>query len=70
MFSIRGAEGGGGAEARSAYGNVLLAFGENRDLGGDNAAPVHVDMALRRARLELDGTVVVDHGSIVVGELA
>ena len=61
----RGADGGGGAEARSLYGGVLLALGENRDLGGANGAPVHVDIALRRARLELDGVVVVDSGRIL-----
>ena len=51
----RGADGGGGAELRSIYGGVLLALGENRDLGGLNGAPLHLDIALRRARLELDG---------------
>ena len=40
---------------RSIYGGVLLALGENRDLGGLNGAPLHLDIALRRARLELDG---------------
>ena len=69
-LAIRGADGGGGAEARSIYGGVLLALGENRDLGGENAAPVHVDIALRRACLELDGVRVVEHGKILVPELA
>jgi 2,5-dihydroxypyridine 5,6-dioxygenase len=61
----RGADGGGGAEARSLYGGVLLALGENRDLGGANVAPLHIDIALRRARLELDGELVVDSGRIL-----
>ena len=50
VLSSRGADGGGGAEARSIYGGVLLALGENRDLGGNNGAPLHIDLALRRAR--------------------
>ena len=69
-FSIRGGEGGGSIEARSAYGNVLLALGENRDLGGENSAPVHSDIALRRATLELDGEVIVSDGRIVPEALA
>ena len=66
----RGADGGGGAEARSLYGGVLLALGENRDLGGANAASLHIDIALRRARLELDGEMVVDSGRILDPALA
>jgi 2,5-dihydroxypyridine 5,6-dioxygenase len=69
MFSIRGSDGGGSIEARSAYGNVLLALGENRDLGGQNAAPVHSDIALRRASLELDGELIVEDGRIVAAGL-
>lgn len=69
-LAIRGADGGGGAEARSIYGGVLLALGENRDLGGANAAPVHVDLALRHASLELDGVLVVDDGRFLRPELA
>jgi 2,5-dihydroxypyridine 5,6-dioxygenase len=62
VLSWRGAHGGGGAEARSIYGGVLLALGENRDLGGSNGAPLHIDLALRRARMELDGVAVVENG--------
>lgn len=64
-FSMWGSEGGGGAEARSMAGSVLLAFGENLDLGGQNAAPIHVDICLRQARFEIDNRVIVDQGKIV-----
>ena len=70
ILGSRGADGGGGAEARSIYGGVLLALGENRDLGGQNAAPFHVDIALQRARLELDGIAIVDDGRILEPSLA
>ena len=70
ILGSRGADGGGGAEARSIYGGVLLALGENRDLGGQNAAPFHVDIALRRARLELDGVAIVEDGRILEPSLA
>lgn len=65
VLASRGADGGGGAEARSIYGGLLLALGENRDLGGQNAAPLHIDIALRRGRLELDGVAVVEDGRIL-----
>jgi 2,5-dihydroxypyridine 5,6-dioxygenase len=65
ILASRGADGGGGAEVRSLYGGVLLALGENRDLRGANAAPLHLDIALRRAQLELDGVAVVENGQIL-----
>ncbi len=70
VLATRGADGGGGAEARSILGSVLLALGENRDLGGANAAPLHVDIALRRSRLELDGVPVLENGRILDEALA
>jgi 2,5-dihydroxypyridine 5,6-dioxygenase len=70
ILASRGADGGGGAELRSIYGGVLLALGENRDLGGLNGAPLHLDIALRRARLELDGQAVVENGQILDPQLA
>lgn len=59
-LSLRNWDNAGGVEARSCYGNVLLAIGENRDLGGSNASRLHIDMALRNTRLELDGEPIVD----------
>jgi leucyl aminopeptidase (aminopeptidase T) len=47
-----------------------MALGENRDLRGENAAPLHLDIALRRARLELDGASVVENGRILDPNLA
>jgi len=69
-FAIRGHAGGGSVEARSHYGNVLFALGENRDLGGSNDAPVHTDIALRCASLELDGKTIVEDGKIVAEGLS
>ena len=39
---------------------MLLAIGENRDLGGKNPSRLHIDMAFRSTRLELDGEAIVD----------
>jgi 2,5-dihydroxypyridine 5,6-dioxygenase len=70
VHGARSMEGGGGAEARSIHGGVLIALGENRDLGGAVAAPIHVDIALRRGRLELDGISVVEDGRILREDIA
>ena len=59
-LSMRNWDNAGGVETRSCYGNVLLAIGENRDLGGQNASRLHIDMAFRSTRLELDGEAIVD----------
>ena len=59
----------GARDARSAYGNVQIAFGENYSLGGKNKTHAHEDLVLRRATFELDGEIVVDDGDIVPAEL-
>ena len=40
------------------------------NLRGENAAPLHLDIALRRARLELNGAPVVENGRILDPNLA
>lgn len=69
-MSMRGWDNAGGVEARSCYGNVLLAIGENRDLGGKNPSRLHIDMALRNKRLELDGMPIVDCCKFIDGSVA
>ncbi|WP_416798862.1 leucyl aminopeptidase [Ciceribacter azotifigens] len=59
-LSTRNWDNAGGVETRSFYGNVLVAIGENRDLGGQNASKLHIDMSFRSTRLELDGEPIVD----------
>lgn len=59
-LSTRSWDNAGGVETRSCYGNVLMAIGENRDLGGKVASRLHIDMAFRSTRLEIDGDVIVD----------
>lgn len=57
-----GRAGGGGADLRSVAGGVVLAFGANADMGGDNETLAHMDLALRGCTVEVDGAVVVDAG--------
>ena len=49
---LYGREGGGGADVRSVYGSVVIAFGANNDLGGTSVSSVHVDLATRVASVD------------------
>lgn len=64
-----GRDGGGGADVRSVYGSVVIAFGANNDLGGTSVSSVHVDCATRVASAEVDGREVLVDGEFQVAEL-
>ena len=59
----------GGRDARSVYGNVQIAFGENYSFGGRNKTKAHEDLVLRKTTFELDGAVIVKDGEIIPEEL-
>ena len=69
-LAMRGWDNAGGVEARSVYGNILVALGENGDLGGANTSKLHIDISLRGGRLELDGEPIVENGRFLASELA
>jgi len=69
-LAMRGWDNAGGVEARSVYGNILVALGENGDLGGANNSKLHIDISIRHGRLELDGVPVVDNGNFIARDLA
>jgi 2,5-dihydroxypyridine 5,6-dioxygenase len=69
-LAMRGWDNGGGVETRSVYGNILVALGENSDLGGVNNSKLHIDISIRHGRLELDGQPIVDNGNFIARELA
>jgi 2,5-dihydroxypyridine 5,6-dioxygenase len=69
-LAMRGWDNGGGVEARSAYANILVALGENGDLGGKNTSRLHIDIALRHGRLELDGEPIVGNCGFLAKALA
>jgi len=48
------------------HGNLLLALGENRYLGGANHSSLNLDCALPTATLRADNHVLVDNGTLVV----
>jgi 2,5-dihydroxypyridine 5,6-dioxygenase len=66
---LYGRDGGGGADVRSVYGSVVIAFGANNDLGGTSASSVHVDLATRVASVEADDRPVLVDGEFEVPEL-
>ena len=53
-------------EDEAVMGTAHIALGENRPLGGRNAAPIHVDLVLRRPQVELDGEVVLTASRLLV----
>jgi len=53
-------------EDEAVMGSAHLALGENRPLGGQNKAPIHVDLVLRRPRVELDGKLVLEAGRLLI----
>ena len=58
-----------GMDALAFYGNVLFSTGPNRELGGANDTPCHLDMPLRNCTLTLDGGEIVRNGRIVPSDL-
>lgn len=53
-------------EDEAVMGTVHIALGENRQLGGRNKAPIHVDLVLRRPQVELDGKLVLKANRLLI----
>jgi leucyl aminopeptidase (aminopeptidase T) len=47
-------------EDEGALGTAHVALGDNHRFGGENKAPIHIDMVLRRPHIELDGRTVLN----------
>lgn len=48
------------------HGQLLISFGENRYLGGQNASSLNTDFALPAASLSVDGRLIVIAGKVAV----
>ena len=57
-------------DARAFYGNFLFSTGPNTEVGGTRKTPCHMDIALRRCDIRLDGQTVVADGGGGAGGLA
>ncbi|OJT43550.1 2,5-dihydroxypyridine 5,6-dioxygenase [Serratia plymuthica] len=55
-------------DARAFYGNFLFSTGPNTEVGGTRKTPCHMDIALRRCDISLDGQRVVAEGEVVAPE--
>jgi len=51
-------------EDEGALGTAHIALGDNTRLGGNNRAPLHVDLVMRRAVVELDGRMLLKRGNL------
>jgi 2,5-dihydroxypyridine 5,6-dioxygenase len=58
-----------GMESRAFYGCVLFSTGPNKELGGDNDTPCHIDIPMRNCSVSLDGKPVLIDGEFAVEEL-
>jgi leucyl aminopeptidase (aminopeptidase T) len=47
-------------EDEAALGTAHVALGDNHRFGGKNNTPIHIDMVLKRAHVELDGKTVLN----------
>ncbi len=52
-------------DARAFYGNFLFSTGPNTEVGGSRKTPCHMDIAMRRCDVLLDGDPVVLAGDVV-----
>jgi aminopeptidase len=46
-------------EDEAAFGTAHIALGDNSKLGGTNKAPLHIDLVLKQACVELDGRTIL-----------
>ncbi|GAH35201.1 unnamed protein product, partial [marine sediment metagenome] len=53
-------------EDEKVIGTVHVGIGDNRSLGGNVEAPVHLDGIMKNPTLEIDGRIVIDAGNLEV----
>lgn len=53
-------------EDEATYGTGHIAFGSNNGFGGANSSTIHQDFVYWHPTVELDGTVVMEHGSLII----
>ena len=55
-------------EDEKILGTVHVAFGASAGIGGTVSVPIHLDVVVADASLEIDGTKVLDRGRYVLGQ--
>ena len=54
-------------EDEKILGSVHIAFGASMGIGGTVSVPIHQDVTIVEATLDVDGTRVLDAGRYVLG---
>jgi leucyl aminopeptidase (aminopeptidase T) len=54
-------------EDEKILGTVHVAFGASAGIGGTVSVPIHLDVVIVDASLEVDGQTVLDRGRYVLG---
>jgi leucyl aminopeptidase (aminopeptidase T) len=57
-------------EDEKILGTIHVAFGASAGIGGTVSVPIHLDVVVLDASLEIDGTPVLDRGRFVLEERA
>jgi leucyl aminopeptidase (aminopeptidase T) len=57
-------------EDEKILGTVHVAFGASAGIGGSVSVPIHLDVVVLEATLEIDGVTVLDQGRFVLDEAA
>jgi leucyl aminopeptidase (aminopeptidase T) len=53
-------------EDEKILGTIHVAFGASAGIGGTVAVPIHLDVVVTEASLEIDGRQVLDRGQFVL----
>jgi len=53
-------------EDEAVMGTAHIALGDNRTLGGQNYAPMHLDLIMKDVTLRLDGETIIEKGKILI----
>jgi leucyl aminopeptidase (aminopeptidase T) len=53
-------------EDEATLGTAHVALGDNHRFGGENRAPIHIDMVMKRAHIEFDGKTVLNGTELTV----
>ncbi len=57
-------------EDEKILGTVHVAFGASAGIGGTVSVPIHLDVVILEASLEIDGRPVLEDGAYVLDDLA
>lgn len=57
-------------EDEGKYGTCHMALGSNSSFGGQNQAPLHIDMVQNAPTIEIDGEIICKDGELLIADVA